>query len=373
MAKRWGKQALTIRQLAKLCGCSPATVSRVLNHSLADSHATPEMYEKIHDAARQNGYRPNYQFLALRSGRSRCIGLLIGSDMAMHGSHILEGVLEVLNPVDKHVDIQTGLNDRQREARAFDSLLYRGCDGIIHWPAGQVAAPDFGHLKEILSHHQRIPPLLSIGGDNGVADYRLLLPAARLGTAAAERQLEKGCRKFGILEPLLMSSFHYDASEAYRNCLADHGIPAGDIVDIRIAHQNQPEQLEAFRHIEGLWSSYFMLIHSYLQLLGQIVPLRRLHVDGTMSLESFSLYRWLNHTSQTCTEVKRELCAPFASAQLDFFSFFEFGQLAAQRMISLIFAPAALPAAGVEWLPLHAEFAAEDEIASVRFFRRKLE
>ncbi|MEI8207463.1 MAG: LacI family DNA-binding transcriptional regulator, partial [Kiritimatiellales bacterium] len=50
---------ITLGDIARYCNISKATVSRVLNDKLNEFPVSNEMIQKVKDAARQLGYRPN--------------------------------------------------------------------------------------------------------------------------------------------------------------------------------------------------------------------------------------------------------------------------------------------------------------------------
>ncbi len=73
-ASNTGSRA-TIKDVAQLAGVHPSTVSRVLNGD--DRRAVAETREKIHDAAKSLGWRPNSFARSLSLGRAYSIGMMI--------------------------------------------------------------------------------------------------------------------------------------------------------------------------------------------------------------------------------------------------------------------------------------------------------
>src|SRR3954468_7806202 len=74
-------RAVVMADVARLAGVSQQTVSRVLNDS---PHARPAPRERVLDATRKLGYRPNRLARALVTGRSRTLGVL-GFDTTLYG------------------------------------------------------------------------------------------------------------------------------------------------------------------------------------------------------------------------------------------------------------------------------------------------
>lgn len=72
---RESRRRVTIRDVAARAGVHPSTVSRVLNGD--DRRAVPETRERIHQAARDLGWRANSIARSLSTGRTRTIGMII--------------------------------------------------------------------------------------------------------------------------------------------------------------------------------------------------------------------------------------------------------------------------------------------------------
>jgi len=97
----------TIMDVARRCGLSKTTVSIILNESPASSRVPPETQQRVRDAARQLGYRPNWRARALASRRTHMIGVLYTPPMPLivRGNYegIMAGIHEVLHKNNYHV------------------------------------------------------------------------------------------------------------------------------------------------------------------------------------------------------------------------------------------------------------------------------
>ncbi len=80
---------VTLKDVAARCGVSPATVSRALNAVRPKSEKT----RRIRQTAERMGYRPNANARALKTNRSRCIGILY-EDVMEHEyfSPLIDGI-----------------------------------------------------------------------------------------------------------------------------------------------------------------------------------------------------------------------------------------------------------------------------------------
>ncbi|MCP5514880.1 MAG: LacI family DNA-binding transcriptional regulator [Spirochaetales bacterium] len=67
-------EKLTIDDVAKYCGCSRATVSRVMNH---DKRVRPETAEAVEAAMEKLGYHPNSMARALSAGKTNTVAVVV--------------------------------------------------------------------------------------------------------------------------------------------------------------------------------------------------------------------------------------------------------------------------------------------------------
>src|SRR6266516_1583835 len=102
----------TITDVARLCGVTPATVSRVLNGKQKFS-ASEAVREKILDTARKLGYVPDLSARNLNRRATRIIGLFASPQTHVAegiNESLLEGITEVLHAGGYDVFFELGAN-----------------------------------------------------------------------------------------------------------------------------------------------------------------------------------------------------------------------------------------------------------------------
>src|SRR5579883_2014241 len=97
-AKRKREQ-VTMKDVAKATGFSPATVSIVLNNAPLARYIAPGTRQKIEESAKRMGYRPNAMARFLRSKRSQSIGVMMFDVTDPFCTPILRGVENALYPL----------------------------------------------------------------------------------------------------------------------------------------------------------------------------------------------------------------------------------------------------------------------------------
>lgn len=133
-----------IKELAKVCGVSVATVSRALN---GHPEVNEETRRQIQLAAELVGYRPSSAARALVRGRSDAVGLLWDTDYETTGRRhpfmlsLLVGIKQAMSSAGRHL-ILLNMESNQRGPRAYlETALQFQLDGVlamaveVHTPA----------------------------------------------------------------------------------------------------------------------------------------------------------------------------------------------------------------------------------------------
>ena len=121
-------KAPTAYEVAKLANVSPSTVSRYFNRS---SYVSNDKAEKIEDAIRLLGYRPQVDVDKLVKTRSLTIGVLVQNPDSPYTSSILIDIEKVL---DEHgYSILMSVNSWQQRlvSHSLDYLLKSDVDAVI--------------------------------------------------------------------------------------------------------------------------------------------------------------------------------------------------------------------------------------------------
>ena len=122
---------ITMRDVAKASGFSPATVSIVLNNAPLARYIAPATRKKIEDTARRLGYRPNAMARFLRSKRSQSIGVMVFDVTDPFCTPILRGIENALYPLGYLPIFADAHNQHERFERYLEMLLQRHVDGLI--------------------------------------------------------------------------------------------------------------------------------------------------------------------------------------------------------------------------------------------------
>jgi LacI family transcriptional regulator len=119
---------VTITDVARLAGVSPATASRALNGRSGISEDTAR---RVRHAAEKLGYQPNGLARGLLSGKSCTVGLITTDSFGRFSIPVMQGAEDAFGPGSISVFLCDGRGDRIREQHYLRTLLERRVDGII--------------------------------------------------------------------------------------------------------------------------------------------------------------------------------------------------------------------------------------------------
>ncbi len=117
-----------IKEIAKITGLSLATVSRVFNDSTLVS---PKTKEKVLKAAQELDYQPNIMAAALRSGKSKIIGVIVPEVNNFFFSGIINGIEKMVSDSGYNIIIAQSHESQEKENEALNSFLKLKVEGIL--------------------------------------------------------------------------------------------------------------------------------------------------------------------------------------------------------------------------------------------------
>jgi LacI family transcriptional regulator len=136
----------TLRDVARLAGVHPATVSRALNEETR-SLVNEDTAQRVLRAATELGYRPNPIARGLKTNRSYTVGVLVPDLTNPLFPPILRGIEDKLDEAGYIALVANTDNDPERELFDCQAMRARQVDGII----AATARRDHTLLDEVLA------------------------------------------------------------------------------------------------------------------------------------------------------------------------------------------------------------------------------
>jgi DNA-binding LacI/PurR family transcriptional regulator len=207
---------VNIKDVARLAGVSPATVSRVLNGSAGVREATRE---RVMAAVRQLNFAPSAVAKGLREGRSGIVGVVVPDLSSLFFMDVLKGLENTLNLNDFRVVVCDSQNQMKKEKENCRWLLSGGVDALILigpmsedsylLELAQSGTP-LGVFGRLIDH----PNVTCLTVENRVTSFR-----------ATEHLINHGHRKIAFISGTPGVVDGEQRFEGYRDALAQYGLP----------------------------------------------------------------------------------------------------------------------------------------------------
>jgi LacI family transcriptional regulator len=170
---------VTLKAVAKHVGLTPGTVSAVLNDSPSARSIPRETKDRIHAAAKELNYRPNFFARTLRNKRTYTIGVIAEEIGDSYGSMVISGIESHLRKWDYFFLTVAHRHDQNLLSRYSELLLQRGVEGFITVDTTVLEAPSLPTVA--VAGHQTVKGVTNVVLDHVQAATLALNHLASLG------------------------------------------------------------------------------------------------------------------------------------------------------------------------------------------------
>ncbi|TDU84290.1 LacI family transcriptional regulator [Kribbella voronezhensis] len=178
----------TVKDVAKLAGVSPKTVSNVINGVV---FVRPETRARVERAVSELDYVPNMSARGLRNGRSGMIGLALPDLLRPYSAEITHLVVELAHERGWGVQIQQTAAEPEREFELLSKARAHLVDGLILNPInlGDSAVMTAGPL----------PPVVLIGDVDQDVVSQVAIDNVGAARDMVQHLLDQGCRRIAAV------------------------------------------------------------------------------------------------------------------------------------------------------------------------------
>ncbi len=207
----------TIYDIATKLNITAATVSRALNNNPRISEDTKKLVRKT---AVQMNYKQNRLALALKSGKSKNVGVVLPYINRNFFSSVIRGIEEELNPMGYHVIICQTHEDAEKEIETVQNLLNAQVDGILISISRKTRTNE--HFKQVLKKNvpliffdrkTDIEGVSSVTLDDYEGAYRV-----------TQHLIDQGCSKIAHLSVDRSLQIYKNRFKGYKQALLDNGM-----------------------------------------------------------------------------------------------------------------------------------------------------
>ena len=262
------EKSLNIREVARIAGVSPATVSRVMNGT---ANVSAEKRARVLDAISQTDFVPNEVARMLFKKSSRLIGLIIPSIRNPFFTELASVIDRAASEKGYRLFLCNVGDDLEMEKATIQMLVSTNADGII------IASNTAGVEESIESC--RVPvvvvdSLLETARVNGYvySDYR------QGGRLAAEHLIECGCKNIVCIQGPQRFFTARERYEGYREVCEKYGLTEQTVCcdyDFDAGLAMSEELLRTYPEVDGIIACNDIVaasIYKFLHRRGIAVP-----------------------------------------------------------------------------------------------------
>jgi len=209
------KKDITIYDIARQVGVSPATVSRALNDSPSISLNTRH---KINALAEKLGYRHNTFASSLRLQKTHTIGVILHELNSYFITSVLAGIEKIVTEAKYHLIIVHSAENPSLEAANALNLFHKRVDGVI--ASLSFETEDLSHFKQF---RDKNIPVVFFDRVFENSDYaKVIINNFQAGYDATTHLIQQGCKRIALITSSLKRNVYSERMKGYSKALQDN-------------------------------------------------------------------------------------------------------------------------------------------------------
>jgi len=258
----------SIREVAKLAGVSPATVSRVMNGT---ANVNIEKKQRVLKAIDETGFMPNEVARSLYKKSSKIIGVIVPTNENPFFNELVKSIEEEIYLQGYRFMICNSNSDYKKEIDNIRVLTQLNADGMIFMTNHEKA------WKEVQNCELPVVVMDRQLEDSGELAY-IQSDHYKGGRIAAEHLLECGCKNIVNMRGPQKFSSGRQRFEGYKDVCVKHSIPVQYIesgYDYQDGYRAVEHLIEAYPEVDGIIASNditAIAAYKYLNQQGYRIP-----------------------------------------------------------------------------------------------------
>lgn len=222
------KQKITLKELAKIVGVSPSTVSKALNDSFEISEDTKK---RVREAALKFNYSPNLMAQGLKTSRTGIIGVIIPDMRAPFFIRVLRGIEKEASKQGYQIITCFSNESFKKEKEILDMLSSGRVDGIIMSLSKKTQELDeYKHLQEI--QEKELPIALFDRVDDRINCDKVVINDFDSTFRATNHLLNSGSSNILFISQISNTSVGKDRFNGYLEALQNANGPQARILEV---------------------------------------------------------------------------------------------------------------------------------------------
>ncbi|WP_430928241.1 LacI family DNA-binding transcriptional regulator [Polaribacter marinivivus] len=212
------KNKSTIKDIANVLNISAAAVSKALHN---DSRISEKTKKAVRQVAENLNYQPNHLASALRSGKSKLVGVIVPKTNSNFFSATIHNIEEVLNKEGYNIIITQSNESYKKECENIDTLLFTQVDGIIVSMANETV--DLQHFEKV--KQAGIPLITFDRGENDLNVDYIGIDDYDSSHRIVDHLVEQGCKRIAHIGGFKHTRIYNNRIRGYIDALEKHNLP----------------------------------------------------------------------------------------------------------------------------------------------------
>ena len=212
------RKEITIYDIAQKLQLSSSTVSRGLQDNPTINLKTRE---RIHEAARELGYRHNTFASSLRKQKTNTIGVIVHELNSSFITSVLAGIERVTYKTGYDILIAHSSESFEKEAANALNLFHKRVDGLIASLSLETKGLD--HFKQF--EEKGIPVVYIDRVEEKSASTKVIIDNYSGGYQATQHLIDQGCERIVLVTANLQRNVYERRHKGYKDALSANGIP----------------------------------------------------------------------------------------------------------------------------------------------------
>lgn len=215
------KNKTTIKDIANVLNISAAAVSKALHN---DSRISEKTKKAVRQVAKNLNYQPNHLASALRSGKSKLVGVIVPKTNSNFFSATIHNIEEVLNEKGYNIIITQSNESYEKECKNIDALLYTQVDGIIASMANETVNLEYYEKIKAAG----IPLITFDRGENDLNVDYIGIDDYNSSHMIVNHLVEQGCKRIAHIGGFKRTRIYNNRIRGYIDALKKHNLPLND-------------------------------------------------------------------------------------------------------------------------------------------------
>ena len=212
------KKKTTIKDIANVLNISAAAVSKALHN---DARISEKTKKAVRQVAENLNYQPNHLASALRSGKSKLVGVIVPKTNSNFFSSAIHNIEEGLDKEGYNVIITQSNESFKKECKNIDTLLYLQVDGIIVSMANETV--DLETLEKVKA--AGIPLITFDRGENDLNVDYIGIDDYNSSHLIVNHLVEQGCKRIAHIGGYKRTRIYNNRIRGYVDALKKHNLP----------------------------------------------------------------------------------------------------------------------------------------------------